>query len=77
MLIFLMLLDGLILVAAIAAYIIVRICMKPKQDSDLDDYYYEFEDQHPGLARYQKWSQYTFTTAIVAALIFFVFTFVL
>lgn len=77
MITFVILIDGLILVAAIAAHIIVRLYMRPKAGSDFDDYYYEFEDQHPGYARYQKWSHYTFTIAIVSALIFFFMTFVL
>jgi hypothetical protein len=56
---------------SIAGYFYVKVRLKPKEDSDLDDYYYEFEDQHPALARYTKWSRITFTAAAVAALLLF------
>ena len=51
-----------------AAYIFVKIHLAPKEDSDLDDYYHEFEHLHPGLAKYTKWSKITFTAAVIAAL---------
>ena len=56
---------------ALAAHIYVKLCLRPKQDSDLDDYYHEFEDAHPDLAKYQKWSRMTFTIAAIAALLMF------
>jgi len=56
---------------SITGYIIVKLRLNPKDGSDLDDYYYEFEDQHPAYARYLKWSQITFTAAVVAALLLF------
>ena len=46
--------------------------MRPKEDSDLEDYYYEFEDQHPDYANYLKWSRITFAGAIVGALLLFI-----
>ena len=57
---------------SVAAHIYVKVKLRPKEDSDLDDYYYEFEDQHPGLARYTKWSKITFTAAIISALLLFI-----
>ena len=56
---------------AIIAHIYVKLRLRPKDDSDFDDYYYEFEDAHPALARYNKWSQITFTAAVIAALLLF------
>jgi len=56
-------------IASFAGWIFVRIRLRPKDDSDLDDYYYEFEEQHPEYARYLKWSRITFVCAIVAALL--------
>lgn len=53
-----------------AAHIYVKVKLRPK-DSDLDDYYYEFEDQLPSLARYTKWSNITFTAAVIGALLLF------
>ena len=56
---------------SLAAHIYVKLRLRPKEDSDLDDYYYEFEDQHAGFARYTKWSKITFTAVAVAALLLF------
>ncbi|UCG58737.1 MAG: hypothetical protein JSU70_04325 [Phycisphaerales bacterium] len=60
---------GPLFLVSIAAHILVRIRMKPKYDGDLDDYYYEFEDQHPEYAKYTKWSNLTFAAATVAVLL--------
>jgi hypothetical protein len=62
---------GPLFVISLAAHIYVKLRLRPKEDSDFDDYYYEFEDQHPGYARYTKWSKITFTAAVVAALLLF------
>ena len=57
---------------AIIAHIIVKIKLRPRDDSDFDDYHYEFEDHHPDFARYSKWSHITFTTAAISALLLFI-----
>ena len=62
---------GPLFLISIAGYFIVRFRLRPKEDSDLDDYYWEFENQHPGLAKYTKWSKITFTAAVIAALLLF------
>ena len=54
---------------SLAAHIYVKLRLHPKEGSDLDDYYYEFEDQHAGFAKYTKWSKITFTAVAVAALL--------
>ena len=61
--------SGLFLVSVIG-HIYVKIRLRP-QDSELDEYYYEFEDQHPAIARYTKWSRITFAGAAVGALLLF------
>ena len=53
----------------ITGYIIVQVRLRLRDDSDLEDYYHEFEEQHPGYARYLRWSRITFTGAVIAALI--------
>ena len=63
------LIAGPLFLISIAAHIYVKIKLRPKDD--LDDYYYEFEDSHPGLAKYNKWSKITFTAAAIAALLLF------
>jgi hypothetical protein len=60
---------GPLFVISLAAHIYVKLRLRPKEDSDLDDYYYEFEDQHPGYARYTKWSKITFTAVIISMLL--------
>ena len=56
---------------SLIAYIYIEFRFRPKYDSDFDDYYHELEGQHPGYAKYQKWSQIAFTVAVIAALALF------
>ena len=62
---------GPMFLISIAAHIYVKLRMRPKQDSDFDDYYYEFADSHPDFAKYTKWSQITFAAAVLSALLLF------
>ena len=62
---------GPLFLISATAHLYVRWRFRPRDDSDLDDYYYEFEDQHPALEKYTKWSKITFTAAAVAALLLF------
>lgn len=57
-----------IFLAGVLAHIFVKIKMRPGAGSDLDDYYHEFEDQHPQLAKYEKWSKITLTGTIIGML---------
>ncbi len=70
---------GPLFLVSIAAHFYVKIHLRPpweslrtKEDSDLDDYYYEVEEQHPDLANYVKWSRITFIAAAVGALLLFI-----
>ena len=63
---------GPLFVISFAAHIYVRLRLRPKDDSDLDDYYYEFEHRHPGFAMYTKWSRITFTAVAISALLLFI-----
>ncbi len=67
--IILYIIAGPLFVISLAAHIYVKLRLRPKEDSDFDDYYYEFEDQHPGYARYKKWSKITFTAIVVSMLL--------
>ncbi len=62
---------GPLFLVSIAAHFYVRLRLRP-DDSDLDDYYHEFEDQQPGHARYAKWSRITFAGATLGVLLLFV-----
>jgi hypothetical protein len=60
---------GPLFVISLAAHIYIRLRLRPKEGSDLDDYYYEFEDQHPGFAKYTKWSNITFAAVVISMLL--------
>ena len=64
-------LAGPMFLISIAAHIYVKLRLRPKQDSDFDDYYHEFEQSCPAFAKYTKWSQITFTVAVISALLLF------
>ncbi len=64
--------GGLLFVASVAAHLYVRLRLRPRADSDLDDYYHEFEDQHPEYARYTRWLQITLSGAALGLLLLFV-----
>jgi len=61
---------GPLFLIAVAGHIYVKIHLRP--GDDLDDYYYEFEDQHPGYARYSKWSRITLAAAVISMLLLFI-----
>lgn len=63
--------GSLLFVVSFAVHIYVRIKFSPKQDSDFDEIYWEFEDSHPGFAKYEKLSRITFAGMILGALLLF------
>ncbi len=69
--IILYIIAGPLFLISLGAHFYVKIRLRPKHDLDLDDYYYEFEEQHPAYAKYLKWSKITFTSAAIAALLLF------
>ena len=62
---------GPLFLISLAGYLYVKLRLQPKEDSDLDDYYYEFEEQHPAFVKYTQWSKITFSAAVIAALLLF------
>jgi len=68
---FLYIAGGLLFLASLAAHVYVRVRLRPKDDSELDNYYYEFEDQHPEYARYTKWLRITLSGAALGILLLF------
>ncbi|MFC1636006.1 hypothetical protein ACFL5Z_14290 [Planctomycetota bacterium] len=63
--------GGLLFLVSVAAHFYVKLRLRPK-DEDLEDVYYEFEDQQPDVIRYEKWSRITFAAATVGILLLFV-----
>ncbi len=63
--------GGLLFLLSVAAHVYVRARLRPQDDSELDDYYYESEDQHPGYARYTRWLRITLSGAALGILLLF------
>ena len=63
------LIAGPLLLISVAANLYVRFRLYPKDDPDLDEYYHEFEHQHPAYARYTKYSRITFAGIAAAILL--------
>jgi hypothetical protein len=59
---------GPLFLISVAGYIFVKVRLRPT-DPDLEDYYHEFEDQHPEYAKYLKWSKVAFTLVIISMLL--------
>jgi hypothetical protein len=64
-------LGGLLFFGSVVAHICVRVWLRPR-DPDLDDVYYEFEDEHPEYARYSRWLRITMATGTLGMLMAFV-----
>lgn len=62
---------GMLFLISIAGHFYVKLRLRP-DDSELDDYYHEFEDQAPGYARYDKWLRITSISTAVSMLLLFV-----
>jgi len=63
--------GGCLFLVSLVAHVYVRIHLRPGPDSDLEECYYEFEDQHPGYARYTKWLRITTSGAAAGVLLLF------
>ena len=63
--------GGLIFICAGSAHLWIKFKLRPKQDSDLDEIYWEFENTHPGLARYNRLSRITFAATAIGVLLLF------
>ena len=63
---------GPLFLISIAAHFYVKLRLRPKEDADSEDYYYEFEDLQPDVARYARWSKITFAAATVGVLLLFI-----
>ena len=68
----LILIAGSCFLISSVAFIVVKITLRPKLDSDWQEVHWEFEDRDPALRRYQFWSRITFAAVIVSMLLLFV-----
>lgn len=60
----------LLFLISAAGFVFMKLRLKPN-DSDIDDYYWEFEETDPEYARYTKWSKSLYTIAVIAAFLLF------
>ena len=65
------LLGGCLFLISGTGFLFVKIALRPKEDSDLDNYHFEFEDHYPQLARYERWSRITFVGVVIGMLLLF------
>jgi len=61
---------GLLFLISFSAYIYIRLKIR-NVSQDIDDIYYEFEDQDPTLAKYNRFSKITFALASISVLMLF------
>jgi len=64
--------GSLLFLCSAAAHIYVRLRLRRSDKSDLEDYYYEFEDRCPEYARYCRYLDITLAGAAVAMLLLLV-----
>lgn len=76
MAVLLCLVGGSLFLISASAHLYVKLRLHPKNE-DLEDVYYEFEDQQPDVVKYEKWSRITFTAAIIGIFMLFISIFVL
>ncbi len=63
--------GGFLFLLSLIVHLCVRVYLRPRGKSDLDDYYYEFEDRHPQYARYTRWLQISLGGAALGMLLLF------
>jgi hypothetical protein len=64
-------LGGFLILGALVAHIYARVKLRPRNESDLDEVYYEFEDQDPEYARYSRWLKATTAMGALGMLLMF------
>jgi hypothetical protein len=57
---------------SLVCHLFVKMKLRPGKDSGLDNYYYEFENQHPDMIRYEKWSKITSVSTTIFVLMIFI-----
>ena len=62
--------GGVLFLLSAAGYLFVRIKLRPRE-KDLEEVYYEFEDQMPQVKRYESWQRLTFAGVVVSMLLVF------
>ena len=59
----LILAGGILFLISAAGYLYVKIRLRPREQ-DVEEVYWEFEEQAEGMGRYETWSRRTFAGAV-------------
>jgi len=54
-----------------AAYLFVKLALRPKDGQSWEQNHWEFEDQHPAIKRYDFWCRILFSAIIISMLLLF------
>ena len=68
--IILMIAGGTLFFISVAGHLFVRIKLRPRPD-ELEEYYYEFEQQLPAMRQYEFWHRITLACAVASMLLLF------
>jgi hypothetical protein len=68
---FFVVIGSLLFLVSIVAHLYIKLKLRPKNDSDFDDTYWEFENTHPRFARYSKLCRITFAGMVLGTLLLF------
>jgi hypothetical protein len=63
--------GGLLFLISATAHVMVRVRRRPRRARAWDNCYYEFEDQHPEYAQYERWLRITLGGASLGILLLF------
>lgn len=66
----LILIGGLLFLLSAAGFLYVKIKLRPR-DEDVEEVYWEFEDQAAGMGRYERWSRLTFAGVVASMAMIF------
>ncbi len=63
--------GGFVFLGSVGLYVYTRVRLHPGDDPELDNVYWEFEEQHLGYARYLKWSRISMAGIALGMLLVF------
>ena len=69
---FLILVAGVCFCISSVAYIFFKFALRPKDDQAWEREHWDFEDEDPGLKRYDFWCRILFSIVIISMLLLFV-----
>jgi hypothetical protein len=68
----LILIGGISFCISSGAFLFVKIILRPKSGQAWEENHWEFEDQDPGMKRYDFWSRISFIGVVISMLLIFI-----